>query len=116
MDEFIYVNVKNSPEDPRGDGKTETILCFQKTKDKAKKILQKIAPKGLREAVDAESSFLSSDGSEIFNSGKADQNQISLYQTEPGFIGQSLTLKSPFSIYKIADRPKPDIDCVEVLP
>jgi len=102
MDEFIYVIVKNSPEE------SETILCFQKTKDKAKKILQKI--------VDAESSLLSSDGNEIFKSGKADQNQISLYKTEPGFIGQSLTLKSTFSIYKISDKPKPDIDCVEVLP
>lgn len=103
MDEFIYVIVKEKNE----NGKIH-IICFQKTKDKAKKMLQKI--------VDEESALLSSDGSEIFNSGKADQNQISLYKTQPGFIGQSLTLKSTFSIYKISDRPKPDIAEVEVLP
>ena len=96
--------------------KQKLFYAFKRPKIRRKKYSKKIAPKGLREAVDAESSFLSSDGSEIFNSGKADQKQISLYLTEPGFIGQSLTLKSTFSIYKIADRPKPDIDCVEVLP
>jgi len=88
VEEFLYVIVKKK-------GKKENIICFQKTKDKAKKMLQKI--------VDGESSLLSSDGSEIFSSGKADQNQVSLYKTEPGFIGQSLTLKSTFSIYKISD-------------
>ena len=103
MDEFIYVIVKEKNE----NGKIH-IICFQKTKDKAKKMLQKI--------VDEESALLSSDGSEIFNSGKADQNQIRLYKTQPGFIGQSVTLKSTFSIYKISDRPKPDIAEVEVLP
>ena len=101
MDEFIYIIVKKKH-------KKENIVCFQKTKEEAKQLLQKI--------VDEESALLSSDGSEIFNSGKADQNQISLYKTEPGFIGQSLTLKSTFSIYKISDRPKPDIDEIEVLP
>lgn len=99
MNEFVYVLTKKKH-------KTENIVCFQRTKDESKKMLQKL--------VDEETSLLSSDGSEIFNSGKADQNKISLYKTEPGFIGQSLTLKSTFSIYKIADKPKGVIECVEV--
>ncbi len=100
MNEFIYVLTKKKH-------KTENIVCFQRTKNEASKMLQKL--------VDEESSLLSSAGSEIFRSGKADQNQISLYQTEPGFIGQSLTLKSTFFIYKIADKPRPDIAEVEII-
>lgn len=101
MEEFVYVIINKKR-------KKENIICFQKTKDKARIMLQKL--------VDEETSVLSSDGSEIYNSGKADQNSISLYKTEPGFLGQGLILKSTFSIYKISDKPQSDISEVETLP
>ena len=101
MEEFVYVIINKKR-------KKENIICFQKTKDKARKMLQKL--------VDEETSVLSSDGSEIYNSGKADQNSISLFKTEPGFMGQSLILKSTFSIYKISDTPQTEISAAQTLP
>lgn len=101
MSEFIYVLIHKRKQ-------KESIVCFQKTKDKARIMLQKL--------VDEETSLLSSDGAEIYNSGKADQNSISLYKTEPGFIGQGLILKSTFSIYKISDKPQSEISEIETLP
>ncbi len=101
MDEFVYILIHKRL-------KKEHIICFQKTKEQARRMLQKL--------VDEETVLLSSDGVEIYNSGKADQNSISLFKTESGFMGQGLSLKSTFSIYKISDKPQSDISEIETLP
>jgi len=99
MKEFVYILVHKKK-------KKETILCFQRTQEDAQIMLRKL--------VDDESSLLSSNGTEIYNSGN--ENSISLYQTEAGFLSQALSLKITFSIYKISDKPHSDISEVFEMP
>ena len=88
MDEYIYLLIEKQR-------KSERIISFEKTEDKARKTLHKL--------VKSERHNLSLDGSNVYST--EDENSVSLFKTIDGYISQGLVESSTFKIQKVSDKP-----------